>query len=109
LEKRKIFFEKNKKTLENLLTLENASAIILSEVREMNLQNKLAYDYSELLGKLRAKKITQEELAKKIHLNPSTLNQKLNNKSDFSQTEMRNICRVLEVPIENIVSYFFAS
>lgn len=75
----------------------------------MKFQNKSTYDYSELLGRIKAKKITQEELAKQIHLNPSTLNQKLNNKSDFSQTEMRNICQVLDIPIDNIVSYFFAS
>lgn len=66
-----------------------------------------SYNYSELLGKLKSKNITQEELARKIHLNPSTLNQKLNNKSEFSQTEMRNICSVLNVPLDNIVSFFY--
>lgn len=70
--------------------------------------SKEPYDYSELLGKIRSKKITQEELAKKIHLNPATLNQKLKNKSEFSQSEMRNICKALDVPIDNIVTYFFA-
>ena len=73
----------------------------------MNNQITTIYDYSELLGRMKARKITQEELANKIHLNPSTLNQKLNNKSDFSQSEMRNICIVLNVPMDNIVSYFF--
>lgn len=65
------------------------------------------YNYSELLGKIKSKNITQEELARKIRLNPSTLNQKLNNKSEFSQSEMRNICNMLNVPIDNVVSYFF--
>ncbi len=67
------------------------------------------YDYSELLGKMRSQKITQEELAKRIHLNPSTLNQKLNNKSEFSQSEIRNILSVLGIPIEMTAVYFFAS
>lgn len=67
------------------------------------------YDYSELLGKMRSQKITQEELAKRIHLNPSTLNQKLNNKSEFSQSEIRNILSVLGIPIEMAAVYFFAS
>lgn len=65
------------------------------------------YDYSELLGKMRALKITQEELARIIHLNPSTLNQKLNNKSEFSQTEIRNILKAIGEPIESVVRYFF--
>lgn len=92
------------------MTLENASIIIVisKEVITMDTVEKKGYDYSELLGKLRAKKITQEELARKIHLNPSTLNQKLNNKSEFSQSEMRNILNVLEVPVSMISTYFFA-
>lgn len=73
----------------------------------MPLSKNQPYDYSELLGRIKAKKITQEELAKQIHLNPSTLNQKLNNKSEFSQSEMRSILEILEEPIDNVSSYFF--
>ena len=92
------------------MTLENASIIMVisKEVIATDTVEKKGYDYSELLGKLRAKKITQEELARKIHLNPSTLNQKLNNKSEFSQSEMRKILNVLEVPVSMITTYFFA-
>lgn len=74
---------------------------------EMPLAKNQPYDYSELLGRIKAKRITQEELAKQIHLNPSTLNQKLNNKSEFSQSEMRSILEILEEPIDNVSSYFF--
>lgn len=70
--------------------------------------NNEPYNYSELLGRIKAKKITQEELARRIHLNPSTLNLKLNNKSEFSQTEMRSILEILDEPIDNVASYFFA-
>ncbi len=73
----------------------------------MQLSENTAYDYSELLGKLKSKKITQEELARRIHLNPSTLNLKLNNKSEFSQTEIKNICRVIGVSLDNVAAYFF--
>lgn len=90
------------------MTLENASDIIQMEVISVPMINNEPYNYSELLGRIKAKKITQEELARQIHLNPSTLNQKLNNKSEFSQTEMRNILKILGEPIENIAAYFFA-
>lgn len=75
----------------------------------MNSTKNKTYDYSELLGKLRSKKMTQEELARQIHLNPSTLNQKLNNKSEFSQSEMKAILNIIDVPIDKIAVYFFAS
>lgn len=73
----------------------------------MNVTRNENYDYSELLGKIRAKKITQEELARQIGLNPSTLNQKLNNKSEFSQSEMRNILKALGEPLGMVPTYFF--
>lgn len=75
----------------------------------MNVARNKTYDYSELLGKLRAQKITQEELARQIHLNPSTLNQKLNNKSEFSQSEMRAILNVIGAPIGKVAVYFFTT
>ena len=58
---------------------------------------------------MKAKKITQEELAKRIRLNPSTLNQKLNNKSEFSQSEIKSILNVLELPICDVAAYFFST
>ncbi len=75
----------------------------------MSVSKNEPYNYSELLGRMRAKKITQEELAKQMHLNTSTLNQKLNNKSEFSQTEMKNILEILEVPVANVATYFFTT
>ena len=75
----------------------------------MQSKSNYLYDYSELLGKLRAKNITQEQLAKQISLSPSTLNQKLNNKSEFSQREMTKICKALDIPLEYISIYFFCS
>lgn len=73
----------------------------------MNMGDKI-YNYSELLGRIRAKNLTQKELAHIIKLNPSTLNQKLNNKSEFSQSEIKNICDVVDIPYSDIATYFFA-
>lgn len=69
----------------------------------------MKYDYSELLGKIKAKKISQEELARQIRLNPSTLSKKLNGKSEFTQNEMKNILSVIDVPLEKITFYFYCS
>ena len=75
----------------------------------MSVSKNEPYNYSELLGKMKAKKITQEELANQIHLNVSTLNQKLNNKSEFSQSEMKNILAILGEPVASVAAYFFAT
>ena len=68
---------------------------------------KQRYDYSALLGLMKAKRLRQEDLAAKIHINPSTLSQKLNNQSEFTQGEMRRICKVLGIPLRDLSKYFF--
>ena len=65
------------------------------------------YDYSELLGLMKAKKLRQEDLALKIGMNPATLNLKLNNKSEFNQSQIRQICIVLDIPSRLVPKYFF--
>lgn len=65
------------------------------------------YDYSKLLGAMREKHITQDNLAEKIGLNSATLNQKLKNNSQFKQNEMLDILRCLELPLSDIEKYFF--
>lgn len=64
-------------------------------------------DYLSLLGKIRASGMTQTDVAQKIGVSVATLNKKLRGHTDFTQTEIRNICRVLEIPDVEIPSYFF--
>ena len=64
------------------------------------------YNYSRLKGKMKENGETQETLAKAMNINISTLNQKLNNHRDFTQQEIENICKILD--IQDIKSYFFA-
>lgn len=94
------------------MTLENASVIIettkkKAEVKTLNTVYTDEYDYSEILGKLRAKNITQNELAHIIGLNPSTINLKFNNKSEFTQSQMRKIVAAVDEPVSTIGFYFY--
>ncbi len=66
------------------------------------------YDYSKLLGRIKEKGLTQEALANKIGISGTTLSKKLNNIGKFSQAEMLSICEVLDIPVSDIASYFFA-
>ncbi len=65
------------------------------------------YNYSKLLGRIKEKGFTLEALAKKIGLNVSTLSKKLNNKSEFHQDEIKKICRVIDIEMCDIGTYFF--
>lgn len=67
----------------------------------------MPYDYSKLLGRMREKNITQDNLAKKINLQSPTLSQKLNNKARFKQIEISRICDVLDISASEIGDYFF--
>jgi len=71
--------------------------------------NDKEYDYSALLGRIKMKVGTQEKLAVLVDIHPSTLNQKLKNKSCFTQSEIKRICTVLDIPLEDIPLYFFCS
>ena len=65
------------------------------------------YNYSRLLGKMREKGITQENLSKSAHIGLVSLNRSLLHDRPFRQDEMINILKVLEEPIEMIEYYFF--
>lgn len=68
----------------------------------------MPFNYSKLLGRIKECGMTQESLAFAIGTSTSTLSQKLNNKSAFTQREMKNISSLLEIPKEDIGAYFFA-
>jgi len=68
---------------------------------------RILYDYSQLLGRLKEKKITQDQLAAKIGISPASMNLKLCNKSPFKQDEILAICDVLNIISSEIPAYFF--
>lgn len=65
------------------------------------------YDYSKLLGRMRERGKTLEQLSVDIGINVSTLSGKLHNKSEFRQDEMLSICNSLKINTAEIEKYFF--
>ena len=65
-------------------------------------------DYSELLGRMRSRGFTQARLAKSIGISETSMNLALNNKREFKQSEIQQICLALEIPFEEIAKYFSA-
>ena len=65
------------------------------------------YDYSKLKGRIKEKGYTQNDVAKAINKDKSTLNLKLNNQYLFSQDEIQKIIDFLQIPATEIKEYFF--
>ena len=64
-------------------------------------------DYSKLKGRIVEKVGSVRKLSELINLSERSLSLKLNNKLSFKQTEIVNICNVLEINSDDIGSYFF--
>lgn len=58
--------------------------------------------YNKLKGIMTEKEITQNELAKILQISISTLNFKINGKSDFSIKEAKKVSRFFNKSIEEI-------
>ena len=65
------------------------------------------YNYDKLLGKMREKRFTQDILAEKIGISATSMNLTLNNKRDFKQEEILDVCKCLNIPMSKIPEYFF--
>ena len=65
------------------------------------------YDYSKLLGRIKECGYTQEIFARALRISASTLNLKLNNNAFFKQSEIKTMCKVLNISKEDVGLYFF--
>lgn len=64
----------------------------------------------ELKAEIKRNGLTQDQLASKIGIDPSTLNRKINNKkSTLSVDEAQKIVDVLNIPEEKLAVIFFNS
>lgn len=65
------------------------------------------FDYSKLRGRIREILGTQSMFAKLLGISEATLSKKLNNETDFTQSEMNRSCDLLKFPCAEIPAYFF--
>ena len=68
----------------------------------------MIYDYSKLMGKIKEKYKTQAAFAKELGMGESTLNLKLNNKTEWSQNEIIASMSLLGVSNKFLNDYFFS-
>lgn len=65
-------------------------------------------NYSKLRGKIREVFTTNENFAKAMGMDLSSLSAKLNNKSPWKREEIEKACLLLHIPIEEVHLYFFS-
>ena len=69
----------------------------------------MAYDYSKLKGRIAEKYGTQTALAKALGWSERTLSLKMNGKIVFTQADIENMIRVLDIKRKDIQAYFFTA
>ena len=67
----------------------------------------MSFDYRKLLGRITEKVGTQAKFAQMIALSERTVSLKLNGKIAFKQDEIIRAAEVLQIPKEEIGTYFF--
>ena len=65
------------------------------------------YDYSKLRGKIAEKIGTLTAFTEKMQISEPSLYSKINNKTEFKQSEIVKACEILEIPIDIVKEYFF--
>ena len=63
--------------------------------------------YRKLRGKIREVFDRNEDFAKALGMDPSSLSAKLNNGSPWKREEIQEACELLGIPIEDVHLYFF--
>lgn len=67
----------------------------------------LAFDYNKLRGKIKEIFKTQDVFAERMELSRTSLSSRLNNQTGFSQDEILKACDLLDIPVNEMVQYFF--
>lgn len=65
------------------------------------------YNYDLLKKRIEKKNFSQESLAPQAGMSRTSLNLKLNNKSHFTQTEIKLLSDLLDITGEELSDYFF--
>lgn len=68
----------------------------------------MGFSYDKLRGRIKEVFGTQDKFAQAIGMSRSTLSQKLNNVSEFTQKEMFDSMQALRLDFSQVDTYFFA-
>ena len=64
--------------------------------------------YAKLRGRIKEKFGTESRFAQALGVTIVTVSRKLSGKSEFSRLDIKKWCEALEIPTEEVGTYFFA-
>lgn len=67
----------------------------------------MMFNYAKLRGRIKEIFDTENVFAKNLGISQTSLSQKLNNKVEFTQKEIKKAIELLHIPKEEIPIYFF--
>lgn len=68
---------------------------------------KISFSYNKLRGRIKEICITNEEFANRMGISLAGLSSKLNNKSQWTQSEIYKAVEVLKIDSAEVPAYFF--
>lgn len=71
------------------------------------MEKVIKINHDKLKGKIKEVLGTQGKLAEKMELDETTISNKINSNTYFTQKEILNICILLNIPFNEIPEYFF--
>lgn len=71
------------------------------------MNNDVEINHDKLKGRIKEVLGTQGKLAEKMELDETTISNKINSNTYFTQKEIVNICSILNIPFNKIPEYFF--
>ena len=66
------------------------------------------FKYAKLRARIREKFGTEGRFAEALGITPISVSRKFNDKTQLSSEDIKIWCELLEIPIEEVGSYFFA-
>ena len=67
----------------------------------------VSFQYNKLRGRIKEMCATNEEFAKRMGLSSAVISLKLNNKSQWTQSEIYKAVEVLQIESADVPAYFF--
>lgn len=67
----------------------------------------MAFNYSKLCGRIVEKFNTQSAFAQQMGMSERSMSLKINSKIQWSQDQIIRACELLDIPFDQIPSYFF--
>lgn len=64
-------------------------------------------NYEKLFNRMHSYRYNQTTLAKKLGISRVSMNSKINSKKAFTQQEIIRICKILDIPLDDVGDYFF--